>query len=441
VNSKKINLIIIIFAAIAAAIAGLVYFGSLIAYTPNIPIRDDFMDIVPFSLSYASADLTIVDKLYLFLEQHNDHRMLINRIFYAVIFEITGEVDFFLISMAGNLSLIALSILYYRSIKNDKAKILIFFSSIFLLYQISCFAASTFPMTVLSNYWVLAFAFCSLYFLNKETISSRILAILFAFIATFTFASGQFVLIAGLFLLAIKFVEGSNRPSAKSILTWAGASFTILFLFYSGHEERFGNDTIKMVLNSLGFFITGFIKILGAPLAFNNEKIALLVGLLALFVHAYITYRKAWKNYTVFSFSLFLLMSLGIITITRAWAGHDYLITTDRYLFITINYWICLVILGTGFLENRKWMISLVVMLFTLTLNGATYYSNHKEMRKLYIERINNLEKWEKSDRTSRLMIPHRYDSQKANMGLDQLIKLDLYKPPIKYKISHIKVD
>lgn len=430
VNQKPHSYVNVI-ACLIIALTASSYLLILIKYALNIPMGDDFIETIPFILQY-SKNTGIVENISLIFSQYNDHRIATNRIIYSLIYSTTGQINFYTITIIGNINLLALIICYYREIKSSPIHLITLASICSLLFQISCTRAALWPMAVVANYTVITFGLLSLLFLNGNSRWSLPLAIAFAAAATFTFASGQFVLVAGCVLLLTNSKHQESPLINRKNIIWVVASLLILIAFYSGvSEKRFSDHIVaSRILTNEHNYIGGFFKLIGSPFAYGNHLLAGTIGTIGVLALAALTYFQAWKQHVLFAFSLYLLACLLVISLTRSWAGHDYLVTyADRYRFIAFNYWVCILLLTLRSTPRHALRIAITVMSLTFLLCVYTYDRRAPVVREYHHERESGFKIWQDTGNGKYLKNPIR-SAGKAQENLRKLIDRGLYTPP-----------
>ena len=103
-----------------SAIPIFIYYYYIGIYAVNIPFWDDFSSIYEFTNSYMNSDC-FADKLHLIFSQHNEHRIVFNRVLTLIIFYTKGNIDLRILIWIGNLSLLGIAFLLLKSvIKRNK---------------------------------------------------------------------------------------------------------------------------------------------------------------------------------------------------------------------------------------------------------------------------------------------------------------------------------
>ena len=183
---------------------GLLLFAPAIAFyvlllgtVVNVPYLDDYDTILRFLEGERS-----VSEL---LAPHVEHRLAGVRIVSGAILALTGEIDFRLLALVGNLGVLATaSVLYlgFRPKSGRPGKALAFVPASWFLFQPQYWDSFFWATSALSNLWVLpisGLAFIALLHRGPMTVT---IAMALAAVAALTQANGLLCLPIGLVLLA-----------------------------------------------------------------------------------------------------------------------------------------------------------------------------------------------------------------------------------------------
>ena len=416
-------------------ITAISYLYIITRYAVNIPVDDDYSETIPFILEYQNA-IALADKLFLIFAPYNDHHVVTNKIVYVLIYSLSGEINFHTMTIVGNLNILALAFLYFRESQSSISGPVIFATVCSLIFQISCTKAALWPMTVLANYTVITFSLLSLIALNRQTMAGLSISIFFASAATFTLASGQLVLLAGVALLLIHNIKSNSPLLNHRMIIWGVASLFIIASHQVGIQtgKSIVPGLIQAAITHPYHLLEGTLTIIGSPFAYNNVQIAKLIGSIGVLSLLILAYFGAWKNQIIFSFCLFLLSSIVVIYLARYWLGLEALVATDRYRFIAINYWICILFLL--FRHQSKYILEVgtILMGITFLICFFWYEKTSPEAEEFYLKKVNGLRYWQKTGSEEKLMLPIYNDRSKTYSDFSTLIDKQLYTPPLTTK-------
>ncbi len=186
-----------------------VYTNSL-----NIPCGDDYKAILAFLNSFVrSASLS--DKLNLIFSQYHEYRIGLCRIVTVLMYYISGSINFKVLCVISNLSLIGIVYLFYKSFSSSSDfKYLLFIPSVFLVFHMQYWEASLWSTAALQQIWVLFFALLCFYYLQHASWGYCLASFFAAACAAYTNGNGIICFIIGLIMLLI------SKQFAKSV-SWS----------------------------------------------------------------------------------------------------------------------------------------------------------------------------------------------------------------------------
>jgi hypothetical protein len=397
------------------------FYLSIFTFAVNVPYWDDYDAILNFTNNFFGSSLK--DKVTLLFSQHNEHRIVFTRIITSASCYLTGKINFKFLIVVGNISLIGLIILFFKSAAFAKRKFIYFIPSIFLLFQPQYWGDIYFATPALSNLYVLFFAFASLYLLQKEPLKYFIFSLLLALLATFTNGNGMIVFFSGLPALICQKRYGK-------IIAWAffGAGCILLYLYgylKPSHHPSITNSillhpthTISYLFNLLGLCFSNGGLICAKP----YYSVALLCGILFSLYFIHLIRIKFYKrNIAIFSFLLFLFITSCIMALSRS--GFDSL--PSRYKIIST---LILVLSYLSFMEiapeSRIQRLFPVLLTWSILFNLISYRNNFDciFLQKKYL--MDGLALWEK--KSYGLSYP---DGGRANSIISAAIGKGRYSP------------
>ena len=322
----------------------LIYFITVVRASINFPIMDDYDAILNFLIVYTDAS-TFYEKINAVFSQHNEHRIVYTKLVVLGYHKIFGAINFIPLIVIGNLSLVGILVVFYKSLKIeslDKRLLILIPVAIFLFNyryaELSCWA-----MTSIQNIGVLFFAFLALYFLLKDNKPSMAWAIVFASLATYTSGNGILTFVTGIIVLILK------KESRKSIYIFGCAFILNLATYFIGLKKVEGHPPFlqSFIANPLDFFLYP-LNFLGALFYTHITVIGFVFGALVLAVFVFIYIKKIYEsNYVLFAFLLFMLATVGVITISRFGFGVGQA-NSSRY---AVNSSLIYIIIGLIFSE------------------------------------------------------------------------------------------
>ena len=150
------------FAAYGLLLSVIGYFYFLILrFQVNFPLYDDFSAILPGARMF-DPHISVLEKLKYLFGQHNEHRIAYSRTVVFLVRYLTGKLDFRLLTFIGSLHFIGFFLIFHKSAKCLKSKIMPVYAMIpaaFLLFQLQFWNAIFLTSSALSIVPVCFFAF------------------------------------------------------------------------------------------------------------------------------------------------------------------------------------------------------------------------------------------------------------------------------------------
>jgi hypothetical protein len=300
----------------------------------NIPAWDDFDSTLNFLLDFQSAP-DVQTKVSLILSQHNEHRIILNRLISLVQYWLYGSVNFRWQVIFGNVALIIWFLVAYRVLRRvtDSSKT----ENNFLLP--SFLLLPTYPFllqpqygdgmlwssTVIGSFWSIALAILVLHLLKVKFWHACLLMPL----AVFTQGNGVVLPICGACSLAL-----SKRW--RELGWWILITIFALGLYFNGYKSPVGHPSPINALMHLERTSSYFLAFIGSGLGFSNLLLSQIYGSLVLIIFIYCFIFRADKRAPELFFTVvFLLGTAGVNSLSRAEFGSSYAIHQDRYRFIS----------------------------------------------------------------------------------------------------------
>ena len=240
-------------------------------YAVNIPKWDDHA-LKTFLLHLEQAD-SVAERVYQVVRQHNEHRIVLDRIMTWLDFSLFGKLDYRHLMVLGNLSLVGLLVVFgrvlRRSIRADKPAWLLFLPPVsLLLFNLSHWENMFWGMAALQNFTVVLWALWAIYALTFT--QNWPLAIVLAVFATITSGNGLLIwpigtVLSGLQLLARRDSDWKrpalNRQLILPLGCWLTGAVITIGLYFVGYEKPAGNPPAR---GSVADLLTGWLAFLGS---------------------------------------------------------------------------------------------------------------------------------------------------------------------------------
>gem|GEM_PF-6102651 len=222
----------------------------------NIPFWDDLF-VIENSVLPINQAVGFTEKLHYWFGWYTqtEHRIVYNRFVFWLIHALQGEVNYRTAMVIGNLSLLGLSLFYFRLFFTLRLPIRYALPGPFLFFGLASYANQFWGMGALSNFTVLLFVVGCLWFVVQETTRGFGLAVFFALAASLTLGSGLLVWAVGLLLLFFQ-----RRYAA--LTAWTFLTLATILIYIQGYvRPDWSPDPLKNALNPLPILnaFTGFL--------------------------------------------------------------------------------------------------------------------------------------------------------------------------------------
>lgn len=198
------------------------FYWSVNTHIVNIPFTDDY------NLLQSLYDLThkegLLDKTKALFSQINQHRFAYERIVMWLILIVTGSENITFQIVVGNMFLIGIGYLFYKTLKREGISWYAMIPIAFMLFNLVYYENANWGIAAIQNTSLIFFVLLSVYALGSNGSGNWYLALIVALVASFTSGSGLLVwLIGGIIMIFQK--------KFKKLLVWACIAI-IVYLFY-----------------------------------------------------------------------------------------------------------------------------------------------------------------------------------------------------------------
>jgi hypothetical protein len=410
------------------AIAPLLYCASILVFSVNVPVGDDY-DMLGFLNEFGAA-AGIENKLQLLFSVHNEHRIVITRLIMLLCTKIAGSLDFRILNLIGNSAFLLALVVIGRMLRLSEApqKWAVLF---LIVLQPQSLKLMFYPMAGVQAYWGLLFSFLYLYYSFKDS-SWGHAALLCYLLAVLTTGSGIFLAIIGIPLLLYK--KSYTRAALHAVLA------ILVVILYSPSSSNMPY-LIEHPLTVAKFFLlllgnVAQLPMLGSPALQIGFSVALL-GYFGYFIWDEIcrtSLRLSMEKLALLCSLLYLLMVISLIAVGRAslYEGDLWGASLDgRYRMYSSMFFALCCIDFCGRLrdpEKVSAQISATMVTFAFLFNMVWFVPSLFNMRFDSMKRIQAMRQWQSTGDISVLPI-WSTSPEDAGINLVTAIKAGVYRP------------
>jgi len=290
-------------------------------YSVNIPYYDDYDVILNFMNTFVQTE-TPMEKASLLFLQHNEHRIVFDRIITICYYYLFGEVDFKSLIVFGNLGWALTVSMLMVCLKKNLNSLYYLIPIPYFLLSFSHWENMFFAMAAIQNYWFIFFTIAFLISLSKDKV---ILSCVFFLMALFTSGGGVVLYPLGNLFLIL-------RKKWKFFLFFFTVSTCcIIFYFHGYYKPPYHPGILEVALNPFRA-MTYFLIFLGNVVPLQTKYSALPIGFLLCSLAAYLVLKRHdhlfWKLIICF-----VIMIASLTTITRSGFGVEQAAASRYSLF------------------------------------------------------------------------------------------------------------
>ena len=298
------------------------YSLCVIHYSTNTPIMDDYDAVLDFTSSFINTQ-TPVDKISLLFSQHNEHRIVFDRVVFLGYYYLFREVDFRFFIIFGNLGWILTVVMLVVYVRNNFHLPLSRLLPIpYILLSFSHWENMFCAMAAIQNYWFVFFAVAFLISLSKDNVLMT--GVLFP-LALFT-SGGGIVLypLGNLFFLL--------RKKRQAFWSFFATSTTCMLLYFFNYHKPSIHpgivETIVTPFSAAAYYFSFWGNLWTLPLG----GISLLIGLIICSLSFYLAGNQRADRFLRLAICFIALVALAI-TLARSGFGVQQAMSSKYSLF------------------------------------------------------------------------------------------------------------
>ena len=274
----------------------------------NVPIWDDYDAVMWWPLKMLDAK-SLTEWLGLVVEQHNEHRIAVVRIAAWAMIK-AGRLDFRVLVLLGNLTLVGFLFLAYLEFRRDVAAP-IFAAAAFLMFQWSYYEASLMASAALPNIGVAVFSLACLFFALREGAAAAIACVFFALLAAGSQANG-------LLALPVAAVGCALAGRRKRALVFAAVAAALWSVYFIDYHKPGGHPSVLAGFSDPIGAVHLFLIVLGGMASWGSA----IPGAALVVAIAWLAKRKLWREHpTAALWIAYILLSAAAVTAGRVGFG------------------------------------------------------------------------------------------------------------------------
>lgn len=268
-------------------------------YSLNIPWFDDIENIPFFLNNFIKAE-GFGEKIAAIFRPGNEHRIVSSRLVILFNHFLTHQLNFKLITLIGNLTVLGIFALITKAYLKQGRKIIVLLTITFFIFSLQFYSMTQMAIMSLQYQLIIFEVFLSFYLLSKNTSTAFIWAVLVALLSTCSMGNGMLVWPIGAVMLAY-------QVRWKQLFIWCLVGVLAITAYFWGQNIVQGNDKgFEYVRTHLLDVIIGFFVFIGGTVDWFPQllfkKRMVLPGLF---------------GFTLFCF--FIFWTIGIIAVSPNW--------------------------------------------------------------------------------------------------------------------------
>ncbi len=294
------------------------------SYAVNLPIWDDFDSALLFANRFDAA-VGWQERLALILEQHNEHRIIANKMLTLVSVAIFSSVNFTFLIYCAVFFLLALTA---RLATHAKDPVFALALSCLFMLQPQYGDGLNWVTTCLASFFLCFMAlYCSQLVLERKTPLVFALPLL----AIAGFSQGNGILLP----FCIAFVLLLNKEWKRAaVLICSGAG--IVALYFQAYRFPAQERPIAALFEKIPLVLEYGFTLIGASLGFSDPFWSVVFGVALTVLLVALLYFSVHKNHpALIAFIFFLFLSAAINTSARALSGAQYALSPGRYTILS----------------------------------------------------------------------------------------------------------
>jgi hypothetical protein len=380
--------------------APIFYFYVILgAHLTNIPFTDDYNLLETIQKFRQEKDF--INSMKILFEQVNQHRFPFERIVMLVMVYFTGTVNLKVQILLGNMFMLGIAFLFFRSLKKEDVSWYYFIPVPFILFNLVYFENAFWGIAAIQNTPLLFFALLSAYGLGRNDQKGLMIGIIAAIVTTYISGSGMLTWISGALILLLQ--RRFSLLIQWGIVAVAAIAFYFLFDYHfitSGAQKPWQHPIYNLVF-VFGFWGNAFYLDIPHPgiSGFYRDILlcvfaGLIIGLVVLvwMLRSLSNAKLHWTHWLLLGAFMFVIGTGCMFVLSRpmsTWMMYGGNFFSRRYMIFGVlglaTTYMALIIL-TKSIGRVQVSIGIASMCIFLALHMTSYFKSTIQLRKQYEE-------------------------------------------------------
>ncbi len=225
---------------------------TVYCYSVNVPWFDDFDPFSDFLRQWITNE-SWTERVALLFQPNNEHRMVFGKLVTAILYGITGKLNFSVLHWAGAAYTLGTLFIFWKIFQKSKWPALYFLPVPFLLFQLHYYLIFHWAICSHQHQPVVFFVSLSMYLLATKRFTWAIAA---AICATYAMSNGIFVWVSGMAVLLF-------HSQWKQAGIWLLFALVAVGFYFRGMESLGNESSIDFFLQHPHLSFLGFFAFLG----------------------------------------------------------------------------------------------------------------------------------------------------------------------------------
>lgn len=293
----------------------IIFLWAELRFTVNMPNEDDYDSVLNWLYQFTNSRST-GSRITLLLRQHNEHRILLDRLVEIADVHLFGVVNFLYLNIFGFLGLVGTFALIYMVGRRSNTKVHELIPVSLMLFTFSQSNLVSFAMASVQMYWNLFFSLAAIIIVTKSHDWKYVtFGLSISIIAAFTSAGGLILFPT----ILLYYVFTKHYRHAIQWLIPSCFVFYVYFILLHYHPTAIGIASHKYAAHHIGLYVKYIVMFLGNITHTQAQAIA--IGIAASVAWLYLLMHKKSMDPAVFVVALLVSATAAADGLSRISLG------------------------------------------------------------------------------------------------------------------------